>query len=55
MSSVQAIPDNYPPLAMPGSRIAARRNISACWLLPLSRPVPSYGVHTVADELMLLR
>ena len=32
-----------------------RRNISACWLLPLSRPVPSYGVHTVADELMLLR
>ena len=32
-----------------------RRNISACWLLPLSRPVPSYGVHAVADELMLLR
>ncbi len=33
----------------------ARRNISACGLLSLSRPVPSCGVHTVADELMLLR
>jgi hypothetical protein len=29
----------------------SQRNISACWLVPMSRPVE----HTVAHELMLLR